>query len=67
LSSYVDFTDARTHSTPNCVEVSDRSVFVRPAKNTRGDKTAIEPFLDGVRGWEAGLRRSMDGGKSTLE
>jgi hypothetical protein len=28
------------------------------SKNSRGDKTAIEPFIAGVRGWEAGLRRT---------
>jgi len=28
------------------------------AKN-RGDKTAIELFLTGIRGWEAGLRRRI--------
>ncbi len=25
---------------------------------------AIELFLDGIRGWEAGLRRRLDDGKS---
>jgi hypothetical protein len=29
----------------------------------RDNKTAIELFLTGVRGWEAGLRRRMDDGK----
>jgi hypothetical protein len=28
-------------------------------KNSRGDKTAIELFVAGVRGWEAGLRRFL--------
>ena len=28
-----------------------------------GDKTAIELFLGGVRGWEAGLWRKLSGGK----
>jgi hypothetical protein len=32
--------------------------------SSRGDKTAIELFIAGVRGWEAGLRRQMDDGKS---
>ena len=32
------------------------------SKNSRGDKTAIELFLAGIRGWEAGLRRWMDNG-----
>jgi hypothetical protein len=26
-------------------------------KKARGDKTAIDLFIAGVRGWEAGLRR----------
>jgi hypothetical protein len=30
----------------------------------RGDKTAMELFIAGVRGWEAGLRRWLDDGKS---
>jgi hypothetical protein len=29
-------------------------------KNSRGDKTAIELFLAGIQGWEAGLRRFID-------
>jgi hypothetical protein len=33
------------------------------ANNGRGDKTAIELFMAGVRGWEAGLRRRLDDGK----
>jgi len=33
-------------------------------RNIRGDKTAIELFLAGVRDWEAGLRRRLDDGKS---
>jgi hypothetical protein len=32
-------------------------------RSNRGDKTAIELFIAGVRGWEAGLRRRMDDGK----
>jgi hypothetical protein len=28
---------------------------------SRGDKTAIELFLAGIRGWEAGLRRVFSG------
>jgi hypothetical protein len=34
------------------------------AKSNRGDKTAIELFIAGVQGWEAGLRRRMDDSKS---
>jgi hypothetical protein len=30
----------------------------------RGDKTPLELFLAGVRGWEAGLRRRFDNSKS---
>jgi hypothetical protein len=30
------------------------------SKNSRGDKTPLELFLAGVRGWEAGLRRRLD-------
>ena len=32
------------------------------SKNSRGDQTAIELFLSGIRGWEAGLRRRIDDG-----
>jgi hypothetical protein len=32
-------------------------------KSNRGDKTAIELFVAGVRGWEAGLRRRLEDGK----
>jgi hypothetical protein len=31
---------------------------------SRGDKTAIELFLTGIWGWEAGLRRKLENGKS---
>ena len=31
---------------------------------SRDDKTAIELFVAGVRGWEAGLRRKLEDGKS---
>jgi hypothetical protein len=31
-----------------------------PLQCSRGDKTAIELFIAGIRGWEAKLRRSMD-------
>jgi hypothetical protein len=33
-------------------------------RNIRGDKTPLELFLAGIRGWEAGLRRQFDNGKS---
>jgi hypothetical protein len=31
---------------------------------SRGDKTAIELFIAGIQGWEAGLRRRMDDGNA---
>jgi hypothetical protein len=31
---------------------------------SRDDKTAIELFLAGIWGWEAGLRRKLENGKS---
>ena len=34
-------------------------------KDSRGNWTAIELFIAGVQGWEAGLRRRMDHGRST--
>jgi hypothetical protein len=34
-------------------------------EKSRGDKTAIELFLGGVAGWEAGLRRRRDDAKPT--
>jgi hypothetical protein len=36
---------------------------VVPLKRHRGDKTAIELFLAGVRGWEGHVRRQLDDGK----
>ena len=33
----------------------------------RDDRTAIELFIAGVQGWEAGLRRRLDGGKAKPE
>ncbi len=35
-------------------------------KNSRADKTAIELFLAGVRGWETGLRRRLDDDNPSL-
>jgi hypothetical protein len=35
----------------------------RKADTNRGDKTAIELFLAGVRGWESVLQRRLDGTK----
>jgi hypothetical protein len=34
------------------------------SKNSRGDKTAIELFLAGLRGWDVSLRQRLDDGKS---
>ena len=33
------------------------------SEKSRGDRTPLELFLAGIRGWEAGLRRQMDGQK----
>ena len=33
------------------------------SEKSRGDKTRLELFLGGIAGWEAGLRRRLDGGK----
>jgi hypothetical protein len=33
------------------------------SKNSRGDKTAIELFIVGIRAWEAELRRRMEDAK----
>ena len=35
----------------------DRFIF----ENSRGDKTPLELFVAGVRGWEAAVRRRMTG------
>lgn len=34
------------------------------SEKSRDDKTAIELFLTGIWGWEAGLRRKLENGKS---
>ena len=36
-------------------------------RDVRGDRTPLELFLAGDRGWEAGLRRRMDDGKPEQE
>jgi hypothetical protein len=41
-----------------------RATKQRCEKNSRDDKTAIELFLTGIWGWEAGLRRKLEIGKS---
>jgi hypothetical protein len=35
-------------------------------RNIRDDKTAIELFLAGVRGWESGLLKRLDDAKRTV-
>jgi hypothetical protein len=35
------------------------------SKNSRGDKTPLELFLAGIRGWEAGHRSWLDDGRFT--
>ena len=44
-------------------EVGPRAVVIL----SRGDKTAIELFTQGVGGWDTGLRRRMDDGNSNLD
>jgi len=34
------------------------------SEKSRGDRTPLELFIAGVQGWEAGLRRRLDDGKS---
>jgi hypothetical protein len=34
------------------------------SEKNRGERTAIELFLAGIRGWEAGMKRRMDDDKS---
>jgi hypothetical protein len=35
--------------------------------SSRGDKTPLELFLAGVRGWENHLRRRLDDGKAATQ
>jgi hypothetical protein len=42
-----------------CRKSKTRTGKVDRYRMNRGDKTAIELFLAGVRGWEAGLRRFL--------
>ena len=37
------------------------------SENSRGDKTPLELFLDGIRGWQAHLRGRLDDGKPFSE
>lgn len=39
------------------------SVLIVSIEASRGDKTAFDPFLAGVRGWEAYPLRPLDDGK----
>ncbi len=43
------------------------NVSLRKGSNSRGDKTPLELFLAGVRGWEAGLRCQIESDKPKLE
>jgi hypothetical protein len=36
-------------------------------KSIRDDRTAIELFIAGVRGWEAGIRRQFEAKKPLVE
>ena len=40
-----------------------RNVNAAPLQCNRGDWTPLEPFVAGVRGWEAAVRRRMAGEK----
>jgi len=37
------------------------------SQQSRGDKTAIELFRQGMDGWDASLRRPIDDGKSKFQ
>jgi hypothetical protein len=37
------------------------------SEKSRGDKTAIELFVTGIRGWEAELRRRLEDGKPSSQ
>ncbi len=51
------FVFCRPHLQP--LEGRLEGLIGKELKSSRGDKTAIELFLAGIRGWEAGLRRRM--------
>ncbi|MCE2797569.1 MAG: hypothetical protein LW816_19765 [Planctomyces sp.] len=38
-----------------------------PLKKSRGDKTPLELFLAGLRGWDGGLRSSINAPKSNSD
>ena len=42
-------------------------LFRRMSPRSRGDKTAIELFIAGIRGWEAGLRRCLNDGTTSAQ
>jgi len=44
-----------------CEEISHKRRF---SFSSRDNKTAIELFLTGIRGWDAGLQRQIAAGKS---
>jgi hypothetical protein len=37
------------------------------SKDSRRDKTAIELFIAGIRGWEAGLRQCLNDGTTSAQ
>jgi hypothetical protein len=37
------------------------------SENSRGDKTAIELFIAGIRSWEAGLRQCLNDGTTPAQ
>jgi len=37
------------------------------SEKSRGDKTAIELFIAGIRGWEAGLRQCLNDGTMSAQ
>jgi hypothetical protein len=38
-----------------------------PKTSSRGDKTAIELFIAGIRGWEAGMRQCLNDGTTSAQ
>lgn len=48
---------------PGCSDGSRLEPEFKMTQLSRGDKTAIELFMAGIRGWEAGLRRRLNDGR----
>ena len=56
---------ARTKSTPVTKSLKKLAKeSIRRCVSPEDDKTAIELFLTGIWGWEVGLRRKLENGKS---